>query len=69
MFDFIRTCQAFCFKKSDVVLRELIPSVPLMASVVIFVGLGAVGGTLISRCPWFGGLWIVLLVVVSGSVI
>ncbi len=67
MFDFIRTCQAFCFKKSDVVLRELIPSVPLMVSVVIFVGLGSVGGTLISSCPWFGGLWVVLLVVVSGG--
>ena len=67
MFDVSRTCQAFRFKKSDVALRELIPSVPLMVSVVIFLGLGAAGGTLISSCPWFGGLWVVLLVVVSGG--
>ena len=38
-----------------------------MVSVVIFLGLGAAGGTLISSCPWFGGLWVVLLVVVSGG--
>ncbi len=67
MFDFIRTCQDFRFKKSDVVLRELIPSVPLMVSVLIFLSFGAVGGTLISRCPWFGGWWVVFLVVVSGG--
>ena len=67
MFDFIRTCQAFRFKKIDIVLKILMPSVPLMVSVVIFLGLGAAGGTLISSCPWFGGLWVVLFVVVSGG--
>ena len=38
-----------------------------MVSVVIFIGLGAACGTLISRCPWFGGLWVGLFFVVSGG--
>ena len=67
MFGFIWTVQACRFRKSAAVLRELIPSVPLMVSVVIFIGLGAACGTLISRCPWFGGLWVGLFFVVSGG--
>ena len=67
MFGFIWTGQACRFRRSAAVLRELIPSVPLMVSVVIFIGLGAACGTLISRCPWFGGLWVGLFFVVSGG--
>ena len=69
MFCFIRKSQAICFEKSAAVLRELIPSVPLMVSVVIFLGLGAAGGTLISRCQWFGALWVVLLFSVAGGLV
>ncbi|MDO7681869.1 MAG: ComEC family competence protein, partial [Pirellulales bacterium] len=69
MFCFIRKSQAFCFAKSAAVLKELIPSVPLMVSVVIFLGLGAAGGTLISRCQWFGALWVVLLFSVAGGLV
>ena len=69
MFCFIRKSQAICFEKSAAVLRELIPSVPLMVSVVIFLGLGAAGGTLISRYQWFGALWVVLLFSVAGGLV
>ncbi|MGB0654873.1 MAG: ComEC/Rec2 family competence protein [Pirellulales bacterium] len=69
MFGFIWKSQAFCFEKSAVVLRELIPSVPPMVSVVIFLGLGAAGGTLISRCQWFHALWVVLLFSAAGGLV
>jgi len=40
-----------------------------MVSVVIFLGLGAAGGTLISRYQWFGALWVVLLFSVAGGLV
>ncbi len=69
MFGFIWKSQAFCYEKSAAILRLLIPSVPLMVSVVIFLGLGAAGGTLISRCQWFGALWVVILFSVAGGLV
>lgn len=69
MFDFFLEKSGFLFQKSAAVLRELIPSVPLTVSVVIFLGLGAAGGTLISRYQWFGALWVVLLFSVAGGLV
>ena len=66
MFGFSWTNEAFRSKRPTVFPVGLVPSVPLMVSVVIFLGLGSASGTLLSRHPWFNGLWVVTLLVVSG---
>ena len=66
MFEFIRKNEIFHFRTTTFFLRGLVPTVPLMVSVVSFLALGASCGTLASRHPWFGGVWVAVLFVLSG---
>ena len=66
VFVFTPTDESFRFKKTTFFLRGLVPTVPLMVSVVGFLALGAACGTLASRCPWFDGVWVAVLFVLSG---
>ena len=65
MFGFVWTNEAFQSKRPAVFPDILAPAVPLMVSVVFSLGLGSAGGTLLSRYPWFDGLWVVAFLVVS----
>ena len=56
VFVFTRTDESLRFKKTTFFLRGLVPTVPLMVSVVGFLAFGATCGTLASRYPWFGGV-------------
>ena len=69
MFEFIRKNEIFRFRTTTFFLRGLVPTVPLMVSVVSFLALGASCGTLASRYPWFGGLWVAAIFVLSGMCI
>lgn len=65
MLGFTRKRRANGFKKVATVLRELIPSVPLMVSIFIFLAVGAASGAFFSSCPTFCGFWVISLIVVS----
>ena len=64
---FTRTSRAHRFKKVAAVLGELIPSVPLMVSIFMFLAFGAASGTFFSSYPTFCGFWVISLIVVSGA--
>jgi len=66
VFGFTWTNETFRAKRPAVFYEGLVPSVPLMVSVVFSLGLGSAGGTFFSRYPWFDAVWAVTLLVVSG---
>ena len=65
MLGFTRKRRANGFKRVATVLRELIPSVPLMVSIFIFLAVGAASGAFFSSCPTFCGFWVISLIVLS----